>query len=64
MAYRTPRHCLYTNDETLTVKGWNHKRTKRGTITEIELINEDQLIISVEQSSMLDFRPAYALTVR
>jgi hypothetical protein len=72
IAYRTPPGCLYSNAESLKVAKWETKqvkvtdesdKTKTKTITEIHLENDDGLIIKLDSSKMIDFRPAYALTV-
>ena len=72
IAYRTPPGCLYSNAESLKVVTWETKqvkvtdensKTKSKTITEIHLENDDGLILKLDSSKMIDFRPAYALTV-
>jgi len=71
LAYQTPPGCLYSNAESLKVVKWETKqvqitdedgKTKSKTITEIHLENDDGLIIKLDSSKMIDFRPAYALT--
>jgi len=68
VAYNTPSSCAYSNAESLKVVGWEEKqiKTKKGeskTIILISLENDDGETIKVESSKMIDFRPAYALTV-
>ena len=74
MSYVTPRNGKYTNSETLTVKSWQkkkrsqtqNKQTKRKIkpeYYEITLQNDDGEDVIVEDTDMVDFRPAYALTV-
>lgn len=64
VAYRTPKSCVYSNAESLVVVGWKTKNGDKDKITtEIELKNDDGLIIKLDSSKMIDFRPAYSLTV-
>ena len=73
VSYSTPRNGKYTNSETLTIKSWQKTRSatqlkisKRKTkqeYYEIKLQDEDGEEIPLEDTDMIDFRPAHALTV-
>jgi len=67
VAYKTPRSLIYSNAETLTVEGWKKKKININEhdkdIIEIELKNDDGDIIKITSDKMVDFRPAYSLTV-
>ena len=72
IAYRTPPGCLYPNAESLKVVKWETKQVKitdendnakTKTMTDIHLETDDGLVMKLDDSKMIDFRPTYALTV-